>query len=72
MLQEFPKNRQELFIFTTKKSMDSVMEIQLPLDRLKVWKKLTENNTKLLLDLLTALLLEILLNSILMSQVVLL
>lgn len=72
MLQEFPKNRQELFIFTTKKSMDSVMEIQLPLERLKVWKKLTENNTKLLLDLLTALLLEILLNSILMSQVVLL
>ena len=72
ILQEFPNNKQELFIFMIKKSMDLVTEILLPSERSKVWKKLMENSTKLLLDHLTASLLEIPPNSILMSQAVLL
>jgi hypothetical protein len=40
--------------------MGLVMEILLLLEKLKVWKKLMENNIKLLLDHLIVLLLEIL------------
>lgn len=59
ILQELLKNKQQSSIYTIKRNMDLVMEIQLHLDKWKECTKSMENNSKLQFDHQIVLLLEI-------------